>query len=96
MKTTQLTFNTNFDKLNAQYIFFKFTSRDKNDKTAWITGNHLDELLDDYHILASVYRPGNKGYIIAKRTSGFDIEALRLKIKNRGLKLYSWNFGEDR
>lgn len=83
MKTTQLTFNTNFDKLNAQYIFFKFTSRDKNDKTAWITGNHLDEILDDYHILASVYRPGNKGYIIAKRTSGFDIEALRLKIKNR-------------
>ena len=62
MKTTQLTFQTDFKQLNAQYAFFKFTAQHNKgkvkdsakDAAVWYAGMQLDNLLDEQVILASL------------------------------------------
>lgn len=80
MKTTQLTFQTDFDKLNAKYVFFKFTATKNTDENVWQIGGQLDKLLKTHSVIASVYRQDNHAFVMLERSDDFEIEALRLKI----------------
>lgn len=80
MKTTQLTFQTDFEQLNAQYVFFKFTAQNVKDYAVWYASTQLDKLLDEHLILASLYRQGNQAYVLLSWQPANEIENLRQKI----------------
>ena len=88
MRTTQLTLQTDFEQLNSQYAFFKFTAQHDKGKAkdstkyaaVWYAGTQLDNLLDEQVILASLYRQGNQAYVLLARQSADSMETLRQKI----------------
>lgn len=81
MKTNKLNITVDYAKLNATYVFFQFIwqTNDENN-TVWANSYHLDQLLTEQKALATLYREGNKAYVMFSRQAISDVERFRQQL----------------
>lgn len=73
-----------YDKLNATYVFFQFIWQTNDDnKPVWANSYHLDKLLIEQKALATLYREGNKAYVMFPHQLIADVENFRQQLTHQ-------------